>query len=368
MAKEQADTTRPEGSGSRTMKGLSGMNLTDYLRQGGAVPGVAENSAQHLAGEQSLYQVLEVPIADILESSYQTREEMSPEKYTRLVKSMQDGGPRQFNDFLPVRVHPQIAGKYQVVRGGHTRLAAAKDAGLTTYPVVIVEYNNKQSALGTIRENLAREDLTPVEEGRLYLLVREEFGYTQEGLEVEIGISRDRIKECEAAARSAPDIQEMIRRAKALGGDANRGLRAAKHLRRLDDLDKRTEGLASRIRGPLIDAFLYERVSTDWIDLATKRLAVAEDPETVLAAILKGLRQSEEASEESELPLPVEEGQGAKPVKEAPALDIQRNEKLNLATRRFRQFITLIGDKVPSPEERTILTNMRDEIDTILNR
>ena len=250
------------------------------------------------------------------------------------------------------------------MRGGHTRLDAAKEAGLTTYPIVIVDYNNKRSALDTIRENLAREDLTPVEEGRQYLIVRQEFGYTQESLADELGISRDRIKECEAAAKSAPHILDMIRRVKELDGDANRGLRAAKILRQLDDLDKRKLGLAARICGPLIDAFLYERVTTDWIDLATKRLANAEDPEAALATILTDLRRAEEHGELPEEAVAVQ----PKQMKEALLPDIARSQKLDLATRRFRQYMILIGDRAPLAEERTILSNIRDEINTLLSR
>jgi ParB/RepB/Spo0J family partition protein len=361
MTKQSTEeSTEHAGTGSRTQRGLSGMNLTDLLRQGGEVPGVASSDAD----AQSLYQVREVPIEDILESKYQTREHMSPERFNRLVKSMRDEGPKDFKDFLPVRIHPTIAGKWQVVRGGHTRLAAAKEAGLTTYPIVIVEYDNKRSALSTARENLAREDLTPVEEGRLYLLLKEEFGYTQMSLADELGISRDRIKECEAVAKSAPYILDMIRRARELHGDSNHGLRAAKYLRRLDVLDERTQGLAARICGPLIDAFLYERITTDGIDIATKQLVAAADPEAVLAAILKGLRRGEE----SELPIEEEAAEQSESIHEAPVPDVQRSEKLGLATRRFRQFVTLIGGNAPSQEERTVLTNIRNEIDAILTR
>ena len=193
---------------------------------------------------------------------------------------MQEEEPKEFKDLIPVRRHPTVSGKWQVARGGHTRLKAAKEAGLTAYPVIVVEYDNKRSALATARENLARVDeLTPVEEGRLYLILKQEFGYVQEELARELEISRDRIKECEAAAQSAQDILEMFHRIKDLGGDTNRGLRAAKYLRRLDVLNDRQAELAVRLRAPLIDAFLYERITTDGLDIATKRIVQADDPE-----------------------------------------------------------------------------------------
>ncbi len=298
----------------------------------------------------------EAPLDDILNSDYQTREKMSEEKFRRLVKSMQEDGPQ---DTILVRKHPTIPDKWQIVRGGHSRRDAAKAAGLTSYPISIVDYDDKRSALGTARENLAREDLTPLEEGRLYLAMKS-FGYTQEALADELGISRDRIKECEALAKSAPEIQEMIQRIKDLDGDPNRGLRAAKYLRRLDDLDKQAQGLAARIRGPLIDAFIYERITTDEMDTATKHLVATDDPENVLAAIVRSLHQKETAAEQQ-----AEQSKGAK---EPPPPEIQRTTNLGLATRRLRQFMTLIGTSPPSEEERKTLTHIRSEIDAILNR
>lgn len=367
MAKDEktTSTTPPKFAtiGSRTAKGLGSLNLTDIIAQrGGQVPGV---SADQLSdGPKSLYHVQEVAIADILDSDYQTREAVTPARFARMVKSMREEKPTEFKDAIPVRIHPTQPGKWQVARGGHTRLKAAVEAGLTTYPVVVVEYDNRRSALGIARENLARgEEYTPPEEGRLYILLKREFGYTQEELAQELEIPRDRIKECEAAAQSAPDILDMFSRLKDLGGDTNRGLRAAKCLRRLDILDEREQGLAKRLRASFIDLFVTEDITTDAIDIATKRIANATDPEATASAIISEFTQSAKP-EEQLLP---EAGQ-PRPKKEAPAPEIQRTERLTLAIRRFRQFSTLIGDYTPSEEERRVLTTLRAEIDSLLNR
>ncbi len=315
--------------------------------------------------QDSLYTVREVHIEAILDSPYQTRETMSPEKWRRLVKSMKEVGPQGFSDAIAVRRHPEQEGKWQIVRGGHSRRDAAREAGLTMYPIIEVEWDNKKTGLATARENLAREDLTPVEEGKLYLLLRRDFGYTQETLAEEIGVSRDRIKECEALAKSAPDILDMIQRARQLDdqGEGDRGLRAAKCLRRLDDLDAREQGLAARVRAPLIEAFLKKLITTDWIDIATKRLLNDETPDQLVVSFLASIEQSEE------------EAQSTAPAAGAPdqlkpekPTEIVRQEKLTLATRRFRQFTTLIGERPPTAGERATLQQVRSDIDQILNR
>lgn len=358
---EASTGSTTHGASSRTARGLSGMKLTDMLHNRN-VPGVAEQQA---ANEQSLYQVQEVPIEDILESDYQTRETVNPERFQRLVKSMKEEGPKEYKDAIPVRAHPTIKSKWQVARGGHTRLKAAKEAGLTMYPIIVVTYDNKRSALATGRENLARADeLSPVEEGRYYLLMKE-FGYTQESLAEELGFSRDRIKECEAAAQSPDYILTMFSRIKEMEGDTNRGLRAAKYLRRLAALDKRQPGLAARLCAPLSDAFLYERITTDGLDIATKLIVQANDPEAVVASIIRDLHRNDEQAERS---VPNVQDQSPKAQKEAKVPEIQRSEKLNLTVRRFQQFTTLIGKQPPSDEERRVLENMRQEIDTLLSQ
>lgn len=364
-----SSTTTGATTGSRTSQGLGSLNLTDIIaKRGGQVPGIS--AEQQTTTLQSLYHVQEVPIADILDSDYQTREAVSPARFKRLVKSLQEEKPTEFKDAIPVRPHPTHEGKWQVARGGHTRLKAAIEAGLTTYPVIVVKYDNRRSALGIARENLARgEEYTPPEEGRLYLILKKEFGYNQEELAQELEISKDRIKECEAAAQSAPDILEMFSKIKAIGGDTSRGLRAAKCLRRLDILDEKYQQptLAARLRIPLIEAFIYERLTTDGLDIATKRIVQSDNPEAIVAALIWDLNRSDEQTDREDSTVPT--SSTPTPVKkELPAPEIQRSEKLSLAIRRFRQFTTLISDYTPSDDERRILTSLRTEIDTLLNR
>ena len=153
----------------------------------------------------------------------------------------------------------------------------------------------------------------------------------------------------------------MFRHLKELTGDANRGLRAAKYFRRLDQLNARQDGLATRLRRPLIDAFVYERLTTDTIELITKRMIEADDPETLLAELLRSLQKQEEDDERETKPQ-----QGREKVPPLP--EIQGYEKLKLANQRFRQFTKIIGDNPPNEQQRIILENMRSEIEMLLNR
>jgi ParB/RepB/Spo0J family partition protein len=335
---------------------------TDQSSAGGLAPAPAESATEKPDGPQTVLMLID----DIVESDLQTRERepgQGSNKFQRLVKSMQKTGP---DHAIKVHMHPTLSGKYQVTAGGHSRLAAAKVAGLTHYPVVIVAYDQELAVLGTGWENLAREDLSPLEEGEYYLKARRYRGYNRDELAEAIGVPVDRIKECEALANSAEDIKDMIRRIKALEQGAERGLQAAKHLRRLDILEKQREGLAARLRAPLIDLFVYGRITTSEMDLATARLVRAEDPEAQLATLLQSIRQREESEEEGLEPDGVGTKQKDMALPKEPPL--QRMTKLGLLTRNFRGFTQLLGDVPPSDEEKRILSDLRQQIDVLMSR
>jgi ParB/RepB/Spo0J family partition protein len=354
-------------------KGFSKVSVDDYPIPGDSLTPVenAESATQeesdHSEEDDTSHSPgwILVPIDDIEDSFYQTREKQQGEgneKFQRLVKSMKEHGPDG-----PINVHRNPDTRnLQVTAGGHSRLGAAKKAGLTKYPVIIVPYDARYTALGTAWENLARQDLTPLEEGELYLKIRQSQGFNREELAEELGISPDRIKECEALARSSDDIKEMIRRIGAEEGNAERGLRAAKHLRRLDELDKRQQGLAVRLRAPLVDAFVYERIKTNEVDIAVKRILAADDPEEELSRIIRSISQQEE--QEDYRGQEIEKGNAQKPNPLGKEPTLQRTTKLVLLTRNFHIFEKLVGDAPLSNEERRTFQEMRQKIDTILNR
>ena len=104
----------------------------------------------------------------------------------------------------PGRVHPRprhypaphgaaaASGYYQII-AGERRWRAAKQAGLTEVPAVIIEADDRKvMELGLI-ENLQREDLNPAEEARGYQVLMEEYGMTQEQVAEEMGKSRPAI-------------------------------------------------------------------------------------------------------------------------------------------------------------------------------
>ncbi|MCI8423864.1 MAG: ParB/RepB/Spo0J family partition protein [Lawsonibacter sp.] len=89
----------------------------------------------------------------------------------------------------PLTVRRLSTGYYQII-AGERRWRAAKAAGLTEVPAVIIEADDRKvMELGLI-ENLQREDLNPAEEARGYQVLMEDYGLTQEQVSQRIGKSR----------------------------------------------------------------------------------------------------------------------------------------------------------------------------------
>lgn len=303
---------------------------------------LARLSAQGFLGyveddvENNAYKVLDIAPDNIIDSHYQSREWRDPDRFRQLVHSIQSHG---FNGILIVSPHSQQEEKYQLIAGGHRRRDAAKEVGLSTIPCLVVEYDKHRMAMGTATENLIREDLSIPDEGKLYLKLRQDAGWTQEELAAQLEISRDRIKECEVAARDAEDIQTMLRTT----GD--RGLRAAKSLRQLNKLDDAEQGIfrAAIERSSLIEGFITGKLTTDGVQLAVD-------------AIMARIEQENTQKTKEEMP------------PEVPLIEIRRQERMTTLLKRFVGWQKLIGDQPLYPDERKALSHLVQEIQDYLSR
>ena len=78
---------------------------------------------------------------------------------------------------------------YQII-AGERRWRAAKMAGLSEVPVVILEADDRKVAEYALIENIQREDLSPIEEAQGYKSLIEEYNLTQEQVAKQVGKSR----------------------------------------------------------------------------------------------------------------------------------------------------------------------------------
>jgi ParB family chromosome partitioning protein len=99
------------------------------------------------------------------------------------------GSLRERGVLQPVLVRPIAGGTYELV-AGERRWRAAQLAGLDSIPALVRNRDDAEALETALVENMAREDLNPVEEARACAALVEELGLTRETVGLRVGRSR----------------------------------------------------------------------------------------------------------------------------------------------------------------------------------
>jgi ParB family chromosome partitioning protein len=126
----------------------------------------------------------DLPVELIRPNPGQPRKRFDEEALAALAGSLADRGVVQ-----PILVRPVAGGTYELV-AGERRWRAAQLAGLETIPAVVREHDDAASLEVALVENMAREDLNPVEEARAVAALVEELGLAREAVGKKVGRSR----------------------------------------------------------------------------------------------------------------------------------------------------------------------------------
>jgi len=125
-----------------------------------------------------------VPVELISPNPRQPRQAFDEEGLVALSDSLRERGVLQ-----PVLVRPLPGGKYELI-AGERRWRAAQMAELETIPAVVQSHEDAESLELALIENMAREDLNPVEEARAVAALVEELGLSREAVGKKVGRSR----------------------------------------------------------------------------------------------------------------------------------------------------------------------------------
>ena len=126
----------------------------------------------------------QIPVEMIAPNPHQPRRHFDEDALRGLADSLSERGVLQ-----PILVRPVAGGTYELV-AGERRWRAAQLAGFETVPAVVRPHDDAESLEAALIENVAREDLNPIEEARACVLLTEELGLTREELGRRIGRSR----------------------------------------------------------------------------------------------------------------------------------------------------------------------------------
>lgn len=116
---------------------------------------------------------------------------------------------RQYGVLQPLTVRKTAAG-YELV-AGERRLRAAKLAGLATLPCLLLEAEERRSALLALVENLQREDLHYLEEAAAMARLIREYQLSQEEVAQKLGYSQSAVANKLRLLRLSPACMTLLR-------------------------------------------------------------------------------------------------------------------------------------------------------------
>jgi ParB family chromosome partitioning protein len=126
----------------------------------------------------------ELPVELIAPNPQQPRRVFEEESLVALAGSLKDRGVLQ-----PVLVRPVPGGTYELI-AGERRWRAARLIGLESVPAMVRPHDDAESLELALIENMAREDLNPLEAARAVAALVEELGLTREEVGRRVGRSR----------------------------------------------------------------------------------------------------------------------------------------------------------------------------------
>jgi ParB family transcriptional regulator, chromosome partitioning protein len=169
----------------------------------------------------------EVPVELIEPNPRQPRSAFSDESLVGLAESIRARGVLQ-----PVLVRPLVGGRYELI-AGERRWRAARLADRETIPAVIRPDDAASLELALI-ENMAREELNPVDEARACAALVEELGLSREEVGLRVGRSRVAVSNLIRLLELPDEALELIERGAISEGHGRALLLAEDHAVRRD--------------------------------------------------------------------------------------------------------------------------------------
>ena len=155
-----------------------------------------------------------IPISQVEPGLNQPRKRFDPEALADLAQSIRLHGIIQ-----PLTVRRLASGYYQII-AGERRWRAAKEAGLSEVPALIIEADDRKVMELALIENLQREDLNPAEEARGYQSLMEDYGLTQEQVAQRMGKSRPAVANTLRLLALPQDLMELVESGQLSAGHA----------------------------------------------------------------------------------------------------------------------------------------------------
>lgn len=207
-----------------------------------------------------------------------------------LVASIREHGLIQ-----PLVVTEHADGGYELI-AGERRWRAAQRAGLMHVPAVIKDATPLQLLELALVENIQRADLNPLEEGRAYQTLKDEFGLTDEEIARRVGKSRVAVANARRLIRLVSEVQQSLVEG-AISAGHGRALLKLEHpdqqvaalalARRFDLSVREVERLCDLVLDARLDSAVQSALLTGMITVGHAQALLGVADGTLQAAILK---------------------------------------------------------------------------------
>jgi ParB family chromosome partitioning protein len=168
--------------------------------------GAAENGGIAVAGGSLL---TTARIDQITKGQYQPRLHFDEDKLEELKRAIQSQGIIEPLIVRRIGAAESDGPHYELI-AGERRLRAARAAGLEAVPVVVRELDDRAALEMSLVENIAREDLSPVEEAFAFARLVKHFELSHDEIASRVGKSRPYVSNAIRLLSLAPDVIEMI--------------------------------------------------------------------------------------------------------------------------------------------------------------
>ena len=192
-----------------------------------------------IIADNSPYKLL--PIHKLEPNPDQPRRDFDEEELQALADSIATHGVVQ-----PLTVREMPNGYYQII-AGERRWRAARLAGLSEVPAVVMEADDRKTMELALIENLQRQDLNPVEEAMGYHALMADYGLTQEETAERVGKSRPAVANALRLLSLDPEVLLMVRKGNLSAGHA-RAVLSLKNVKLQQEAARKIANLGLSVR------------------------------------------------------------------------------------------------------------------------
>ena len=155
-----------------------------------------------------------LPISQVESCASQPRKQFDADALADLADSIREHGIIQ-----PLTVRKLQSGYYQII-AGERRWRAARMAGLSEVPAIVIEADDRKAMELAMIENLQREDLNPIEEAEGYQMLMSQYNMTQEETAQRVGKSRSAVANALRLLHPCPSVRAMVEDGRLSNGHA----------------------------------------------------------------------------------------------------------------------------------------------------